>query len=66
MQKCDRPEVDVQVQTKPQAEQNVACVLVARHARISKRSEKDRVHVIAQVRERCIGQRFLCLQVVIG
>src|SRR5438874_8619029 len=39
MQKCDRPEVDVQVQTKPQAEQNVARVLVARHARISKGSE---------------------------
>ena len=66
MKECDRPEIDVQIQSKPKAQQNVTSVLVTGHARISQGSEKDRVDVITQVMERGVGQRFFGLEVMIS
>src|SRR5205823_12746554 len=60
-----RPEIHIEIESKSETQKNVARVLVARHARIAKCPEKDRVDVIAQMPERVLGQSFFCVQIVI-
>jgi len=66
MQQSDRSEVDVEVESESEPKQNVACVLVARHARITHRTEKNGVYVALKVLERGIRERFSRLEVVIS
>ena len=66
MQQSNRSEIDVQIESKPQAQQDVPRVLVARHSRIAQRAHEDRVHVVPHVVEGDLGKRFLGPEVMIG
>ena len=66
MQQSARPEVDVQVEPEPQAQENVPGVFVVGHPRVAHRAEEDRVYIVLEVRERGIGQGFAGLEVVVG
>src|SRR3989454_3462531 len=66
MEQRHRTKVDVQIEAEPESQQDVPCVLVARYARVSDRAQQDGVHVVAQMVERRVWERFPGLEVVIG
>ncbi len=66
VQQLHRAEIDVQIEPEPKPQQDVARVLVAGNARVAESAEPNRVHVVAQVGERVVGQGLARLEIVIG
>jgi hypothetical protein len=66
VEELNRSKVDVQVQTEPQPQQDVAGMLVARHPRVAKSAEEDGVHIVAEVAEGVVGEGFLGLEEMLG
>jgi hypothetical protein len=66
MEQCHRTKVDVQIEPEPESQQDVARVLVARHAGVPDRAQQNGVRVVAEMAERLVWERFPGLEVVIG
>ena len=57
--------VDVEVELKAQAQQNVGRMLIGRHARVAQRAEEDGVKLIAQHLDRTRRQRYAFAKVFV-
>src|SRR5581483_6902077 len=66
MQQPYGTEIDVEIEPKPEPQENVARVLVPRNARVAHGTQKNRVYVITQVPECGFGKRFSGSQIVVG
>src|SRR6266511_5343968 len=66
MQELYGPEVHIQIELETQPKQNVTRMLVAGHAWIPERAQKDSIHVVTQMLKRSLGECFSSFQKMIG
>src|SRR5689334_10047446 len=60
------PEVDVQIEPESQAQQDVTRVLVSWDSGVADRAQENCVDVVPEMFERCLGERLLRAEVMIG
>src|SRR5689334_9864759 len=66
MPKLHWPEVDVQIESESQAQQDVTRVLVSWDSGIADRAQEDCIDVVPEMFERRLGERLLRAEVMIG